>query len=93
MRKALLGVAGIGALLLAGATPSHAGSVNCGIINKDLKMGRTPQDISERMMVSVEDVKKCQEEAAKAEAGAPAGAKGGEQKPAAGAGAETHTGH
>ena len=52
MRKTLLGIAGTAALLLAGTSAGFAGDVNCGIVNKDLKMGRTPQDISERMMIS-----------------------------------------
>jgi hypothetical protein len=73
MRKALLGVAGATVLVLAGAAIGSA-QVNCGIVNKDLKMGRTAQDIAERMMISTDDVKKCEEEAKKAApaAGAPA---------------------
>ena len=57
--------------------------VNCGIVNKDLKMGRTAQDIAERMMISIDDVKKCEAEAKK-DAPAPAarGRSGG--RPAAG---------
>ena len=73
MRKTLLGIAGIAAFVAAGAGTSFSGDVNCGIVNKDLKMGRTPQDISERMMISVDDVKKCQAQAGGA-ANAPAGA-------------------
>jgi len=63
MRKTLLGIAGTAALLVAGASAGFAADVNCGIVNKDLKMGRTAQDISERMMISVDDVKKCQAQA------------------------------
>jgi hypothetical protein len=82
MRKRLLGIAGIGLLFAAAATPGYA-QVNCGIVNKDLKMGRTAQDISERMMISVDDVKKCEAEAKKdSPAAAPAAAG---EKPAAGA--------
>ena len=47
-----------GALLLAATTPAVAG-VNCGIIKKDIEMGRTPQDISERMIIPIEEVQKC----------------------------------
>jgi hypothetical protein len=76
MRKTLLGIAGVSILLLVGATPGFSGGVNCGIVNKDLEMGRTPEDISERMMISVEDVKKCQAEAKEGKgAAAPAAAK------------------
>jgi hypothetical protein len=76
MRKVWLSVAGVAALVLGGAALGQAGPVNCGIVNKDLQMGRTPQDISERMMISVDDVKKCEAEAKKdaAPAAAPAAA-------------------
>ena len=77
MRKALLGIAGACVLVLAGAAIGSA-QVNCGIVNKDLKMGRTAQDIAERMMISTDDVKKCEEQAKK---DAPAAAPG--DKPAA----------
>jgi hypothetical protein len=79
MRKALLSVAGASVLVLAGAAIGSA-QVNCGIVNKDLKMGRTAQDIAERMMISTDDVKKCEEQAKK---DAPAAAPAGEAKPAA----------
>ncbi len=77
MRKALLSIAGASVLVLAGAAIGSA-QVNCGIINKDLKMGRTAQDIAERMMISTDDVKKCEEQAKKDAPAAPAG-----EKPAA----------
>jgi hypothetical protein len=86
MRKALLGVVGAGVLVLAGATVGSA-QVNCGIVNKDLKMGRTADDIAERMMISTDDVKKCAEQAKK-DAPPPAAAPAGEKPvaPAAPAG-------
>ena len=89
MRKSLISVAGASILLLAGAATGSA-QVNCGIVNKDLKMGRTAQDIAERMMISVDDVKKCEAEAKK-DSAAPAAAPVTGEKPAAapvGAGAE-----
>ena len=90
MHKRLLGIAGIGLFLAAAATPGYA-QVNCGIVNKDLKMGRTAQDIAERMMISVDDVKKCEAEAKK-DSNAAAPAAGGE-KPAGGtAGSAAGTG-
>jgi hypothetical protein len=76
MRKTLLGIAGTAVLLLAGAGAGFASDVNCGIVNKDLKMGRDPKDISERMMISVDDVKKCQAQAGAAAGGAGAGETG-----------------
>ena len=60
MRKALLSVAGAGLVALS-VGAAWAAEVNCGIVNKDLAMGRTKEDISERMMISVEDVEKCQD--------------------------------
>ncbi len=79
MRKALLSVAGASLLLLTGASIGSA-QVNCGIVNKDLQMGRTAQDIAERMMISTDDVKKCEAEAKKA---APAGGAAAPAAPAA----------
>ena len=94
MRKVLLGIAGVSILLLATTIPGLAGPVNCGIVNKDLKMGRTPQDIAERMMISVDDVKKCEEEAAKAGTGAGAApATAGEAAKKAGEAAAGQAGH
>jgi hypothetical protein len=56
---------------------------NCGLVKKDLAMGRTPEDISERMMVTVDEVKKCQEDggAAAPAAGGAAPAGEAEKKP------------
>ena len=85
MRKTLLGIAGGVVLLLAGASAGVAGDVNCGIVNKDLKMGRTPQDISERMMISVDDVKKCQAQAGAAGTAGAGEAAGATGKPGAAA--------
>ena len=93
MRKALLGFSAASVLLLASATPGFSGAVNCGIVNKDLQMGRTPQDIAERMMISVDDVKKCQEEAPKAAAPAAGDAAKKAGEGAAGGGAGTAPGH
>jgi len=61
MRKVLLSVVGASLLVLAGAAASSA-DVNCGIINKDLDRGVTPKDIAELKGVSLDDVKKCQEQ-------------------------------
>ena len=89
MRKPLISVLAAG-FLLAGAQAALAGNVNCGMVKKDLEMGRTPEDISERMMVSVEDVKKCQEEGgAAAENVAPAGDPAKDN----GEAADPHAGH
>ena len=91
MRKGLLATLGATALLLAVAAPGVAGP-NCGLVKKDLEMGRTPEDISERMMVPVEEVKKCQTGDGAAAGTAPAGAGGAPEKPAEG-GADAHEGH
>jgi hypothetical protein len=79
---ALIGLAGLG-LLLAG-TPVHAGGVNCGIIKKDLEMGRTPEEIAELKVISVDEVKKCMaEQPAGGEKPAAASEAAEEKKPAA----------
>ncbi len=92
MRKALLTVVGASILLLAGAATAPA-QVNCGIINKDLDRGVTPKDIAELKGISIDDVKKCQEQ--RKDTAAPAAAPVTGEKPAAapmgaGAGGEKH---
>ena len=85
MRNALLSITGAGFLLLAGATAGVASDVNCGIVMKSVKMGRSAQDIADTMMISTSDVEKCKADAAKA--APPAGdsdkAVGYDKKPAA----------
>ena len=84
MLRALLTVAGAGLVLLVGTAPSIASDVNCGIVMKSVKMGRSAQDIADTMMISTSDVEKCKAEAAKA-GDQPAGAAGkpaGEKAPA-----------
>jgi hypothetical protein len=66
MRRALLTVAGAGFLMLVGTAPSFASDVNCGIVMKSVKMGRSAQDIADTMMISTSDVEKCKADAAKA---------------------------
>lgn len=97
MRKTMMGVAGWTILVLFGAVPAIASSVNCGIVNKDLQMGRTPEDISERMMISVEDVQKCAAQAKEKTGAAGGAAPAAAEKPAAAAEGEAasgeHAGH
>lgn len=89
MRTASLSIAGAAALVLAGLSSSYASDVNCGIVMKSVKMGRSVQDIADTMMISTDDVEKCKKEAAEApKEGQPAA--GGEnpaaeKKPEAGA--------
>jgi hypothetical protein len=71
MRTALLSITGAGFFLLAGVAPSFSADVNCGIVMKSVKMGRSAQDISDTMMISTADIEKCKAEAAKE--GQPAG--------------------
>jgi len=37
-----------------------AAGVNCDQVNKYLKTGRTPQDVADTMVISIDEVKKCQ---------------------------------
>jgi hypothetical protein len=79
MRTALLSVAA-GVLMVAVATPGFAADVNCGIVMKSVKMGRSAQDIADTMLISTADVEKCKKEAEAApKEGQPANA----EKPAA----------
>jgi hypothetical protein len=64
MRTALLSITGAGLLMLTGATPSFASDVNCGIVMKSVKMGRSAQDIADTMMISTSDVEECKKKAA-----------------------------
>ena len=66
MRTALLTIAGAGVLVLASLAPSFASDVNCGIVMKSVKMGRSAQDIADTMMISTADVEKCKKAAAEA---------------------------
>ena len=70
MRTALLSIAGASVLVLAGLAPSFAADVNCGIVMKSVKMGRSNQDIADTMMISTSDIEKCKKEAAAAPAAA-----------------------
>lgn len=74
--KRMLVVLGM-AIVLGSAGLSYAEGVNCKQVNKYLSTGRSVKDVSETMVVSEDDVKKCQ-----AEAPPPAGgtAGGGEEK-------------
>jgi len=65
MRKTVLTVVAAGLAILAGGGLSFASGPNCAMVKKDLSMGRTPEDIAERMMTTVEEVKKCQGDEAK----------------------------
>ena len=58
MQKLIFAVLCTIALTAATVAPSLA-AVNCGIINKDLNLGRKPEDIAERMGISVGEVKEC----------------------------------
>ncbi len=87
MRTAWLGIAGAVALVLAGLSSSVASDVNCGIVMKSVKLGRSAQDIADTMMISTADVEQCKKEAAEAskEGQAAGGEKpAAEKKPAAG---------
>ena len=71
----VLGMAGV----LGSAGLSYAEGVNCKQVNKYLQTGRSTKDVSETMVVSEDDVKKCQAEAA-APAGGTANTGGTEEK-------------
>jgi len=69
------------AMALLSAGPAQA--VNCKFVLKNLSIGRTPEQVAETMMISVEEIEKCQAEAAEQKAAEGAGGEGGEQKEAA----------
>jgi hypothetical protein len=59
MRAAWLSMTGAALMVLAGTTSSFASEVNCGIVMKSVKMGRSAQDIADTMMISTADIEKC----------------------------------
>jgi hypothetical protein len=78
MRKTVFGVATT-VVLLASASLSLASGPNCAMVKKDLAMGRTPDDIAERMMTTVDEVKKCQSQGDQANPGNSGNTPGAEQ--------------
>ena len=64
MRATVLGMAVVATVMLGMVQPASA--VNCKQVLKYLSTGRTPEQISETMVIDVGEIKKCQEEAAKA---------------------------
>ena len=54
------------AVLLTTAGLGTASAVNCKQVNKYLETGRSVSDIAETMVISEDEVKKCQEEKAAA---------------------------
>ena len=79
MRTALLRYGAAGVLTLALAIPSFAADVNCGIVMKSVKMGRSAQDIADTMLISTADVEECKK---KAEAAPKEGQPANTEKPA-----------
>ena len=69
MKRSILAL-GVAALLTT-AGLGTANAVNCKQVNKYLETGRSVSDIAETMVVSEDDVKKCQEEKAAAPAATP----------------------
>jgi hypothetical protein len=101
MRKALIGLACVSGMLLAGT--ASASPINCKVAMKNLGVpGRTHQDVADTMGVGVDDIKKCEAEAKEEQAkkaaesgaaagqaaGAAAGASAGEKAGAAAGAAE-----
>jgi hypothetical protein len=76
MKRSLI-LASVTASLVLGATSGYSG-VNCEQVKKYLKTGRTPQDVADTMVISLDEVKKCQSEAdTKSSTGGSTGTAGG----------------
>jgi hypothetical protein len=71
-------------VLLAMGSVGVAGAVNCKQVLKYLQTGRSVSDVAETMVISEDDVKKCQEQAAAGQGeqgkGETKGSESGEQK-------------
>ncbi len=83
MKAMALGVMA-GATLLLGVQSASA-QVNCQQVMRNLKTGRSPQEVAETMVIDVSEVKKCQEAAEKAAPAAPAAPGAPAAAPAGGA--------
>ena len=59
-----LGIVAMGAALLLATAGTGFSAVNCKQVRKYLDTGRSAKDVAETMVISEDDVKKCQEEAA-----------------------------
>jgi hypothetical protein len=79
-----LGILTMGVVLLLGTAGTGLAAVNCKQVKKYLDTGRSVKDVAETMVISEDDVKKCQDEAPDAAKGgekpADAGAHGGDKK-------------
>jgi hypothetical protein len=81
-------VVAVVSLSVALANTAALAEVNCNQVRKYLETGRTPQDVADTMVISVDDVKKCQ-----AGGDAKAGAKGSPGATGSAAPPSTGTGH
>ena len=70
MKRSILGLGVAVLLTIAGA--GTASAVNCKQVNKYLDTGRSVSDVAETMVISEDDVKKCQAEKAAEPAAPPA---------------------
>jgi len=62
MKRILIPALCSAALLIGSAAPALS-AVNCAMVKKDFDHGRSAQDISEKMGISVSEVNKCKEQA------------------------------
>ena len=57
-----LGIVAMGAALLLATAGTGFSAVNCKQVRKYLDTGRSVKDVAETMVISEDDVKKCQED-------------------------------
>jgi hypothetical protein len=75
-----LGILVLAAGMLVGTAGLSAAEVNCKQVNKYLQTGRSTKDVAETMVISEEDVKKCQDQAPAAKPADTQGMGGGGQQ-------------
>ena len=61
MQKSTIALLSVLTFAATSAPPAIA-AVNCGIVKKDIDRGKKPDDIAERMGISVAEVNKCKEQ-------------------------------
>ncbi|MEA2624358.1 MAG: hypothetical protein QOD06_403 [Candidatus Binatota bacterium] len=59
--------------LVATLSAPVAAQVNCGLVNKQLQMGRSVEDVSQNLVISEDEVKNCKSSGGGAAGTAPAG--------------------
>jgi hypothetical protein len=70
MKSGVFGLMLVSGMLAASFMPRVAQGVNCDQVRRYLQTGRSAEDVSETMVISLDEVKKCQQAGAGQQQGA-----------------------